>query len=379
MRLLPLLVFWCLWFLNFFTRTSFSPILPLIEDALSLTHGEAGGLILSFSLGYSVTLLIAGRYVSVWGYKRTVFASITGLGIVLTALQGVDHYLGYHALFLLLGLSAGCYLPAILPIITEMYESSHWGKAIGLHDSAASVAFLSAPILIAFGLQFLPWKRILFLLGLACLMIPFLFWKVAVEPRPAVSRVRSRYLDLFRRKPILIMIGAWILAAATNIGVYSILPLYLIKERGMNYATANNLVGISRIGGIAVQICIGFLVDRFGYSRLIFLSLFTAGLSTIFLAIAPNPSILTVLIFIQAAFSLAFFPVGLAAIAKLTTPEERPMGIGAIISSGVIFGTGGAPFLLGLIADHASFTVGLLGLGGVTVLSTFMFRFLRET
>jgi NNP family nitrate/nitrite transporter-like MFS transporter len=260
-----------------------------------------------------------------------------------------------------------------------MYESSHWGKAIGLHDSAASVAFLSAPILIAFGLQFLPWKRILFLLGLACLMIPFLFWKVAVEPRPAVSRVRSRYLDLFRRKPILIMIGAWILAAATNIGVYSILPLYLIKERGMNYATANNLVGISRIGGIAVQICIGFLVDRFGYSRLIFLSLFTAGLSTIFLAIAPNPSILTVLIFIQAAFSLAFFPVGLAAIAKLTTPEERPMGIGAIISSGVIFGTGGAPFLLGLIADHASFTVGLLGLGGVTVLSTFMFRFLRET
>jgi len=42
MKLLPLFIFWCLWFLNFSTRTIFSPILPLIEDNLSLSHGAAG-------------------------------------------------------------------------------------------------------------------------------------------------------------------------------------------------------------------------------------------------------------------------------------------------------------------------------------------------
>ena len=70
MKLLPLFIFWCLWFLNFSTRTVFSPILPLIEDHLSLSHGEAGGFFSSLSIGYGLTLLIAGRFASVWGYKR---------------------------------------------------------------------------------------------------------------------------------------------------------------------------------------------------------------------------------------------------------------------------------------------------------------------
>ena len=81
MKLLPLFVFWCLWFLNFFTRTSFSPILPLIEDTLSLSHGEAGGLVTSYSIGYAATLLIAGRFVPIWGYKRTVAFGIPGIGL----------------------------------------------------------------------------------------------------------------------------------------------------------------------------------------------------------------------------------------------------------------------------------------------------------
>ncbi len=74
MKLLPLFVFWCLWFLVFFTRTSLSPILPRIEGTLFLSHGEAGGLVTSYSIGYAATLLIAGRYVLSWVYKRTMAA-----------------------------------------------------------------------------------------------------------------------------------------------------------------------------------------------------------------------------------------------------------------------------------------------------------------
>jgi predicted MFS family arabinose efflux permease len=42
MKFFPLFVFWCLWFLNFSTRTIFSPILPLIEDSLQISHGDIG-------------------------------------------------------------------------------------------------------------------------------------------------------------------------------------------------------------------------------------------------------------------------------------------------------------------------------------------------
>ncbi len=378
MKLLPLFVFWCLWFLNFFTRASFSPVLPLIEDSLSISHGEAGGLVTSYSIGYAATLLIAGRFVPVWGYKRTVATGIAGIGLILIALQWVDHYVAFHILFLLLGLASGAYIPSILSIITETYDPKQWGKAIGLHDSAASAAILSAPILIAFGLRFLPWRSILLLQGIACLILPLFFWRVSIEPRPKVSHRGSHYIHLFKRKPIWIMAVLCILSSAANMGVYSMLPLYLINERGMEYSIANNLVGISRIGGFAVQIFTGFFVDHYGFKRILFLSLLTTGLSTVSLSLAPSFSLLLITLFIQAALSLAFFPTVLAAIARLTSPEERSMGIGAIISSGVIFGMGGAPLLLGIIADHFNFQVGILWMGILTALSSVMVMWLKD-
>ena len=250
--------------------------------------------------------------------------------------------------------------------------------AIGIHDSAASVAILSAPMLIALGLQFLPWKTILLLLGIVSLILPFFFWKVSIEPEHRTPHRGSHYVHLFKRRPIWIMAVLWVLAAASNMGVYSMLPLYLIKERGMEYAFANNLVGISRIGGIAVPVSIGFLIDRYGYRIMLMLSLLTTGLSTVFLSIAPTFSLLLIALFFQAAFSLAFFPVGLAAIAKLTSPEERSMGIGAILSTGVIFGMGGAPLFLGIIADHFNFQIGILWMGILTTFSFFMVKYLKK-
>jgi fucose permease len=44
----------------------------------------------------------------------------------------------------------------------------------------------------------------------------------------------------------------------------------------------------------------------------------------------------------------------------------------------MIFGVGLVPFLLGVIADHLSFQVGILGLGILTTLSSLMVRFLKD-
>ena len=46
------------------------------------------------------------------------------------------------------------------------------------------------------------------------------------------------------------------------------------------------------------------------------------------------------------------------------------MAIGVAVSIGVIFGMGGAPFVLGLIADSYSFQVGIIWLGILTTLSS---------
>ena len=378
MKLLPLFIFWSLWFLNFSTRSAFSPILPLVEDSLSLSHGEAGGLFTSYSIGYSVTLFVTGRFGSVWGYKRTVVFGFMCIGLVFIALQWAESYSTFHILFLLLGVASGTYLPSILPILTETYDYRHWGKVIGLHESAASFSIFAIPVLVAFGLHFLSWRRLLLVLGIASLLLPIYFWKVSVEPKKEASRQESHTIDLFKKRPVWIRGLLWIFATASCLGIYSILPLYLIKERGIDLYLANTLFGISRVGGIFVSISMGFLTDRYGYQTMLKWSLLMTGLTTISLSLSSTLPLILITLILQATLSLAFFPVGLAAISKLTSLSERSMAIGVIISIGVIFGMGGTPLLLGVIADHLNFHVGILWLGILTSLSSLTVRFLEK-
>jgi len=379
MTLLPLFVFWGLWYLSFSTRTIFSPILPLIEDALSLSHGEAGGLFTSCSIGYSLTLLIAGHFASVWGYKRTVVFGFMGAGLVFIGLQWAQTYLAFHILFFLLGVATGTYLPSILPIITEMYDHRHWGKAFGIHDSAASVSIFSIPVLVAFGLHFLSWKKLLLILGFISFLLPIFFWKVSIEPKKETSHQKGgRIVDLFKRRPLWIIAFLTIFSSACTLGIYLILPLYLIKERGVDFDIANNLLGISRVGGIFISILSGFLIDRYGYRTILMWSLAAGGLSTVCLSLSSSLTPILISLVLQGTLLIAYFPASFAAISNLTPLSERSMAIGVTAFLGVILGVGGTPFILGLIADRFSFQVGILWLGILTTFSSLTVRLLGK-
>jgi MFS family permease len=378
MTLVPLFIFWGLWYLNFSTRAIFSPILPLIEDTLLLSHGEAGGLFTSLAIGNSLILLISGRFAAVWGYKRTVVSGFIGIGLIFLGLQWADSYLAFHILFFLLGIAAGTYLPSILPIITVTYESRHWGKVIGIHDSAASLSILSIPIFVALGVRFLSWRILLLFLGTISLLLPIYFWKVSVEPKKEMSHQRNRTSDLLKRRSIWIIGFLWIFASASSMGLYSILPLYLIRERGIDFDFANTLFGISRVGGVFVSVFTGFLIDRYGYRLMLMFCLVTTGLSTIGLALSSTLPMIVITLVFQATLSVGFFPAGFATLTNLTPLSERSMAIGLAISLGTIFGNGGAPVLLGIIADHSSFEIGIIWLGILTILSSLAVRLLEK-
>ena len=379
MEPLSLLIFWCLRFINFSIRTAFSPILPLIEDSLSLSHGEAGGLVTTFSIGYGLSLLVTGRFASAWGYKRTVTMGFAGVGLIYFVLQWVQSYSAFHIIFFLIGYTSGAYIPAVIPIITETYGSKHWGKAIGVHDSAASFSLFAIPILVTFGLHFFHWRRLLLILGIAALVLPICFWKVSVEPKQEKLQQRGCYLELFRKKSTWIMGLIWILPSACCNGIYSILTLYLVKERGIPFDYATTMIGISSAGAIFVTILSGFLADRFGYKKILTMSIFATGLATLALSLASTVPLILVSLILQVNLSCTFFPVATAAISKIAPLSERSLATGVIISIGMIFGTGVTPFFLGVIADHLNFQTGIFGLGILTIFSSLAVRLLKET
>jgi NNP family nitrate/nitrite transporter-like MFS transporter len=378
MKLLPLFVFWGLWLLNFYARAIFAPLLPLIEDAFWLSHGEATRLFTFLTMGFSISLLVTGRFVSLWGYKRTVVSGFIATGLLLLGIQAAKSYTALLILLFFLGVACGTYLTSIIPIITEMYDPKNWGKAIAFHDSAASFSLFSIPILVAIALPVLPWRRLFLILGVASLIIPFLFWKISIEPKRDAPAQRGQFFDLFKRRAIWIISLLFAFAAGSSMGIYSILPLYLVKERGINFSFANTLFGVSRLGGFFVAIFIGFLIDRFGVQKILMMSLLTTGVSAVGLSLSSTmPAIVTTL-FLQAALSHAFFPAGFGALSNLTRLSERSMAIGVTLFISTFMGAGAVPLILGLIADHLSFQVGILCLGILTAFSSLCVRFLRK-
>ncbi|TET91415.1 MAG: MFS transporter, partial [Desulfobacteraceae bacterium] len=368
MKIFFLLLFWSLWYVNFSARTVISPLLPIIEDEFAISHAVAGSIFSFLSIGYTITLLLSGVLSPRIGYKRSI---ALGLLILMTSLFFLRYSTTYASLAvasLFIGLGAGIYLPSAIPLITAVFGREHWGKAIAFHETAASFSVFSIPLLTAIALRFLNWKAIFFIISAACLVVCTFFCIFSPDPSPQKGK-RVQFSSVLRRRDFWIMAILWVFAASCALGLYNVIPLFLVKENGMSLETANTIFGFSRIGGFFVAITAGFLVDRYRAKKILFLVILFTGLSTMSLALAQTIPFLVVMLFVQATIYPAFFPVALVAMSRLTDFNERSIFTGTTIAIGVIFGIGLTPVILGAVADVWNFKVGIFSLGALTTLS----------
>jgi NNP family nitrate/nitrite transporter-like MFS transporter len=377
MKILILLIFWSLWFLNASTRMVLSPLLPIIEDELTITHALAGSLFFYMSVGATISVFMSGWISRHLGYKRSVIYSFTTLALVLLCLRYAHTY-DYSAVFyFLMGLASGIYLPCAIPLITSLFSRDHWGKAIGFHDTAASSSFLAMPILVALLLRFYYWKSIFVILSGACMMLVIFFWVLVPDPHPQEAR-NSRYSNVLRRKEFWIMAILWTIAATAATGVYSIIPLFLVKEKGIQLELANTIFGFSRIGGVFATILVGFLLDRYDVKRILLLILLITGLSTVGMALAQALWLLVGMLAIQATTSVVFFPSAITAISTITPFKERSTFMGVILAISTLLSIGFVPVGLGALADRWSFQVGIFMIGVLTLLSCVLVRGVKK-
>ena len=377
MKIFLLFVFWALWFLAFSTRTLFSPLLPVIEDELAISHTLAGSLFTFLSFGYTITLFISGLLCLRIGYKRTI---VVGFAILILSFFLLNYATNYFSLILILffiGLGAGVYVPSVTPLITETFSRRHWGKVIAFHESAAAFSVLCIPLLVSISLRFFQWRTLFVILSGVCLVVVLIFSAITPEPR-VQEQTKARLSHIILRRDFWVMTILWTFASMASNGVYSVTPLFLVKEKGMDMALANEIFGYSRIGVLFVTVLMGFLLDRYGVKKILLFVIVTTGLSTAGVAIADNDTLLVTMLFFQATLSGAFFPVGIVTMSVLTTTQERSIFAGGALAIGTMFGLGITPLALGAVADIWSFRVGILVVGILVTLCSFSLKGLRQ-
>lgn len=376
-NLILLFLLWSLWYLAFATRTIVAPILPLIETELAINHTKAGGLYLFSGLGATVACLLAGHLTVSIGIKRLVVISFL---LTAGAAAGIFYAHGYFMLatmLFILGLGGGFYLPCAVPLITTVFEPNHWGKVISVHETAAGFSILSVPIVVAFGLGFVEWRFLFLFFAATVSAATMAFWFLAPDPQP--GKINSPALrTILKRTDFWVVLILWVNCSMTSMGVYNIVPLYLVDEKSMQIDFANHLFGMSRIGGVIGQILIGFFLDRFSTRKIIFLLVLGSGLSTLGMALVQSQWLFISLLLLQGTFSVVFFPVGILAISQIAEVHERSVYTGTIMAVSQIVGIGATPFLLGAIADIWSFQLGLVFLGCLTMCLCPIIQFLRK-
>lgn len=371
-----MLTFWSIWFYNYSSRTIFSPILPKIETELEIGHASAGGLFSFISIGYGLGLLLADPFMRWLSPRRLLLFGHGSLVLFMGLFFLVRGYYFFALLCLLIGFAAGVYLPCAIPLLVDQFTSHHWAKVMGFHGTAPPVSLFVIPLAISLLLEISSWKFII-----------FLFFLMGIPLLPALERLtrgspdstlptKPEYASLLKDKKIWALSLIHGFAASANLGIYAIIPLFLVSERGFTLFKANQLLAISRVGGIVVPFLVGAIADRFGNIKTLISVMILSGLFTILMAMSHQEIFLTIFLFLQTSIIVGFFPLSFTLTVKTVGHANRGPAVALVTGFGAVC-MALTPWLLGVIADYSNFSYGMVAIGVSTMCIPILLRAFR--
>jgi NNP family nitrate/nitrite transporter-like MFS transporter len=365
-----------IFFLNFIARIIMAPLMPTIEQDLHITHSQAGSLFLLVSVGYFPSIMGSGFISARLTHRRTIVLSSVTLGMALLLVSQCRTLWAIRVGLIALGLSAGFYLPSGIATLTSLISSRHWGKALAIHELAPNLSFLTAPLISEALLRWISWRGILGLLGVAALLAGAAFARFGKGGKfPGEALNLGSIKILFTNHSFWIITLLFGLGVSGTLGIYAMLPLYLVIERGFERDWANSLIAISRIPVPGMSFLAGWGTDHLGPKRTLFGVFLLAGLAIVLLGITSG-TWLVLIILIQPLLAACFFPAGFVALSLVVPPAFRNVAVSLMVPLGFIFGGGIIPTLIGVSGDAGTFPLGIVLVGVLVFSGTVLSRFL---
>ena len=366
-----------LFFLTFIGRFIFAPLMPAIEQELSISHVQAGALFLTMSLGFFVAQICSGFLSSRIKHKGTLVISTLGVGLALVVFSLTSSLWVIRGILFVLGMASGLHVSSAIAIITAMVHRQDWGKALAVHQTAPPLSVVLGPLLVILLLGLISWQNILAILGGISVVVGLAF--IRFGRCGAFSGHAPRLADLkfvISRRSFWIMVILFAFAMGSSMGIYTMLPLFLVNERGYEADLANTLVGLSRISGLFMAFVAGWFTGRLGEKRFIFAVMLTTGITTIMLG-ALSGTWLAVTIFVQPAIVGCYFTAGFAALARIVQPNYRNIAASFITATAFLIGGGLLPTAIGFMGETYSFGLGIVLIGCLTLVTSWLVVFLE--
>lgn len=362
-----------LYFLSFFARSILSPLLVPMEGAFAASHGQAAGLMLFLSVGFGVALALAGVVSSRIRHRRVLSMAMGIIGISLLMLSRAPGITQARLAFFLFGVGSGLYLPSGMATLASVVDDRFWGRAIAIHELAPNLAFILAPLAVEAALASVDWRDCLKAVGLVCCLGAASFLKFSRGGDEYGTPPNTETVPLIIRRPafwaVMVLIG---LAVGLEAGPYSIMPLFLVSEKGMSPFAANHMLATTRLITPLMALTGGWLADRVRLSWILSATLFGSALSLVGMGLLKGTG-LSGAIMLQACMPALMFPAVFKSVTEIFGVREQSLVLSLSMPIAYVFAIGLVPTFLGLCGDrghfdHGFMAVGLMTLGALAVL-----------
>jgi NNP family nitrate/nitrite transporter-like MFS transporter len=237
---------------------------------------------------------------------------------------------------------------------------------MAVHELAPNLGFIAAPVLTDIMLRDSTWQQGLMWLGIV-MMTAGIFYGATVadshEPGSALN-LKSARVILWQSK-FWLMILFFSLAICSSLGIYAMLPLYLVSDQGIPLEQSSRILAYSRIAALLMPLAAGWLGDRFGNKAIMGGALMLAGLFTTFLGLTTSFPWVITLVVLQPMVAVCFFPSGFAVLSAMGPEKKGSLVISLCIPAAFLTGGGILPAFIGGIGDLASIAFGFVITGAV--------------
>lgn len=240
------------------------PLLSLVLDAQGISKTVIGLSIMAQASGGIAIAMFTPRLITRFGAARLMQAATVLAGVTLFSLALIPNVVAWFPLRFLLGASAAILWSASEAVINEMAQDSWRGRIIGLYGAAGAAGFALGPlILVLTGSQgILPFAVTAALILVAGLP---LFW-LTVRNHYADQGPPPRMWKVFRLAPEIMLLN-FTYAAAVE-AFLAFFPLFGL-QLGLGEARALSLLTAFGLGGVLLQMPLGWLADHVDRRRML--------------------------------------------------------------------------------------------------------------
>jgi MFS family permease len=351
-----------------FVFTVYSAALPLLKTDWSMSASEAGLVQSAWHTGYLISLFAVGFIADRHGAKKTflagsILASISALLFAFFA----DSFVSGLLLYGLTGLCSGASYTPGLTLVSERFVAHQRGRAMGWFLAASSLGYGVSLILSGLLMPHAGWRGAFIATACGPLAATLIScWTLrttpnVVHPRGTEHTGGIALLAVWRNKPAMLLIWAYVFHSWELLGLWAWLPAYLavsITHGGSMTMQAAGigalLTALTYITSMGGSIYGGALSDRWGRTKVILwgacLSLacsFTFG----WMMALPLWLLVAVAAFYNIT-AIADSSVYSTAITELVPPQY--LGAAYALRSLLGFGAGViSPWVFGLVFDWA--------------------------